>query len=76
SDTIDDLRIVEITPLPKPADIIAAIHRNVAVTDTVTSKRDAIHKILQGEDERLIVVIGPCSIQDPVAAREDAERLA
>lgn len=46
SDTIDDLRIVEITPLTKPADIIAEIHRNAAVTDTVTSNRDAIHQIL------------------------------
>jgi 3-deoxy-7-phosphoheptulonate synthase len=75
SDTIDDLRIVEITPLTKPADIIAEIHRNATVTDTVTSNRDAIHKILQGEDDRLIVVIGPCSIHDPVAAREYAARL-
>ena len=66
SDTIDDLRIVEITPLTKPADIMAEIHRNTAVTETVTSNRDAIHKILQGEDDRLIVVIGPCSNMTPL----------
>ncbi|EJC79543.1 phospho-2-dehydro-3-deoxyheptonate aldolase [Rhizobium leguminosarum bv. trifolii WSM2297] len=75
SDTIDDLRILEITPLTKPADIIAEIHRDAGVTETVTSNRDAIHKILQGKDDRLVVVIGPCSIHDPVAAREYAERL-
>lgn len=75
SDTIDDLRILEITPLTKPADIIAEIHRNAAVTATVTSNRDAIHKILHGDDDRLIVVIGPCSIHDPIAAREYAARL-
>ncbi|NNU48018.1 3-deoxy-7-phosphoheptulonate synthase [Rhizobium sp. WYCCWR 11279] len=75
SDAIDDLRILEITPLTKPADILAEIHRDTAVTETVTSNRDAIHKILRGEDDRLIVVIGPCSIHDPVAAREYAARL-
>jgi len=75
SDTIDDLRILEITPLTRPADIIAEIHRDDVVTETVTSNRDAIHKILQGKDDRLIVVIGPCSIHDPIAAREYAERL-
>ena len=76
SDTIDDLRILEITPLTKPADIIAEIPRTVAASETVTSNRHAIHKILEGEDDRLIVVIGPCSIHDPAAAREYAERLA
>ncbi|ANM10852.1 MULTISPECIES: 3-deoxy-7-phosphoheptulonate synthase [unclassified Rhizobium] len=76
SDTIDDLRILEITPLTKPADIIAEIPRTVAVSETVTSNRHAIHKILEGEDDRLIVVIGPCSIHDPAAAREYAERMA
>ncbi|WP_064685386.1 3-deoxy-7-phosphoheptulonate synthase [Rhizobium bangladeshense] len=75
SDTIDDLRILEITPLTKPADIIAEIPRTAAVSETVTSNRHAIHKILEGDDDRLIVVIGPCSIHDPAAAREYAERL-
>uniref|UniRef100_UPI003F2712C9 3-deoxy-7-phosphoheptulonate synthase n=1 Tax=Rhizobium sp. F40D2 TaxID=3453141 RepID=UPI003F2712C9 len=75
SDTIDDLRILEITPLTKPADIIAEIHRDAVVTETVTSNRDAIHRILRGEDDRLVVVIGPCSIHDPIAAREYAARL-
>ncbi|NKM56776.1 3-deoxy-7-phosphoheptulonate synthase [Rhizobium anhuiense] len=75
SDAIDDLRILEITPLTKPTDILAEIRRDAAVTDTVTSNRDAIHRILRGEDDRLIAVIGPCSIHDPVAAREYAARL-
>ncbi|AJC79594.1 phospho-2-dehydro-3-deoxyheptonate aldolase [Rhizobium etli bv. phaseoli str. IE4803] len=75
SDTIDDLRILEITPLTKPADILAEIPRTADVSETVTSNRNAIHKILEGKDDRLIVVIGPCSIHDPAAAREYAERL-
>ncbi|CDN52819.1 3-deoxy-7-phosphoheptulonate synthase [Neorhizobium galegae bv. officinalis bv. officinalis str. HAMBI 1141] len=74
-DTIDDRRIVEITPLTIPADIIAEIPRNEAVTETVTRTRDTVHHILHGEDDRLIVVIGPCSIHDPVAARDYAARL-
>lgn len=75
TDTIDDLRIVEITPLTKPADIIKEIPRTAAVTQTVTSTRDTIHNILTGQDDRQLVVIGPCSIHDPAAAREYASRL-
>ncbi len=75
TDTIDDLRIVEIDPLTKPADIISEIRRTTAVTETVTGTRDTIHRILTGEDERLLVVIGPCSIHDAAAAREYAARL-
>ena len=75
TDTIDDLRIVEITPLTKPADIISEIPRDAAVTKTVTSTRDTIHNILTGRDDRQLVIIGPCSIHDPAAAREYASRL-
>ncbi|MBB3410217.1 3-deoxy-7-phosphoheptulonate synthase [Rhizobium sp. BK316] len=75
TDTIDDLRIVEITPLTKPADIIKEIPRDRAITKTVTSTRDTIHNILTGQDDRQLVVIGPCSIHDPAAAREYASRL-
>src|SRR5690625_4460650 len=41
----------------------------------VHESRQAIHKILHGEDDRLVVVIGPCSIHDPKAALEYAQRL-
>ena len=75
ANTVDDRRIVEITPLTIPADIIAEIPRNDAVTGTVTRTRDTVHRILHGEDDRLIVVIGPCSIHDPAAARDYAARL-
>ncbi|MFC5755159.1 MULTISPECIES: 3-deoxy-7-phosphoheptulonate synthase [unclassified Rhizobium] len=75
TDTIDDLRIVEITPLTKPADILSEIPRDRAVTETVTGTRDTIHNILTGKDDRQLVIIGPCSIHDPAAAREYASRL-
>ncbi|HEX7856184.1 MAG TPA: hypothetical protein VF503_21095 [Sphingobium sp.] len=42
---------------------------------TVRQSRDAIHQILRGQDDRLLVVIGPCSIHDPEAALDYARRL-
>lgn len=68
----DDLRIVEITALTPPSRIIDEIPRDAAVTTTVTEARNAVHNILRDEDDRLIVIMGPCSIHDPVAAREYA----
>jgi len=74
--TTDDLRIREISELIPPAQVMQEFPRTEAVTATVSNTRDAIHRILHGSDDRLIVVIGPCSIHDPVAARDYAERLA
>ena len=72
----DDLRIRAITPLSTPAEVM----RDCAVTDaamaTVDASRQALHGILAGSDDRLAVVIGPCSIHDPRAALEYAARLA
>src|SRR5690625_6464144 len=45
-------------------------------SEVVHGSRKAIHQILHGKDDRLVVVIGPCSIHDPKAALEYAERLA
>jgi 3-deoxy-7-phosphoheptulonate synthase len=71
----DDLRIREITALVPPVDLIGEHPRSDAVTATVADARATMHDILHGNDDRLIVVIGPCSIHDPVAARDYAERL-
>ncbi|HEV2674959.1 MAG TPA: 3-deoxy-7-phosphoheptulonate synthase [Aliidongia sp.] len=73
--TTDDLRIREITALVPPVTLIDELPRNETVTATVTNARRAVHRILHGQDDRLVVVIGPCSIHDPVAARDYAERL-
>jgi 3-deoxy-7-phosphoheptulonate synthase len=55
------------------------LHEEIKTTDaearTVFEAREEIHKILHGEDDRLVVIMGPCSIHDPEAAREYAERL-
>ncbi len=76
SSTTDDLRIREIKELSTPAEVMREIPRTDAVTHVVAGSRRAVHDILCGEDDRVIVVIGPCSVHDPVAALDYAKRLA
>ncbi len=71
----DDLRIEAIHQVEPPA----SVHERHPITEeaaqTVLNTRNAIHRILCGEDDRLLVVIGPCSVHDPEAAIEYANRL-
>eukprot|EP01035_Chromulina_nebulosa_P058957 gene58957-80746_t len=71
----DDLRIKEIKELITPAALIADVPITPAIADTVAGCRSALHKILHGGDDRLIVVMGPCSIHDVKAAMEYANKL-
>lgn len=71
----DDLRIRALQPLISPADLIEALPCDTAMSETVAGARAACHAILHGDDDRIIVVVGPCSIHDPVAALEYAGRL-
>ena len=71
----DDLRIAEIKELLPPAHLIREFPCTPSLGDLVTACRTALHAILAGADDRLIVVIGPCSIHDPAAAVEYARRL-
>lgn len=75
-DITDDLRILDIKPLATPAEVMAGLPAGPDALATVTASREAMHQILHGQDDRLIVVIGPCSIHDPKAAVEYAHRLA
>ena len=59
-----------------PHELMAEIPTDADVAQTVATGRQGIQKILRLEDDRLVVVIGPCSIHDPDAAREYAEKLA
>src|SRR5215472_6490944 len=52
------------------------IPRNLTATRVVMAARNAIHAILGGADDRLVVIVGPCSIHDPIAAVDYAERLS
>jgi len=72
----DDIRIRDITELNTPADIIREFPRTDAATGTVNSGRAALQEILHRRDDRLAVIIGPCSIHDTDAAMEYAQRLA
>ncbi|MDO8401794.1 MAG: 3-deoxy-7-phosphoheptulonate synthase [Bradyrhizobium sp.] len=74
--TTDDLRIDEIKELSTPQEVMREIPRTLTATRVVTASRNAIHTILNGTDDRLLVVVGPCSVHDPVAAVEYATRLA
>lgn len=72
----DDLRILEIKELDSPEQIHGELPISERAAETAFSARQAIRRILQGKDDRLLVVIGPCSIHDVTAALEYATRLA
>jgi 3-deoxy-7-phosphoheptulonate synthase len=74
--TTDDLRISEIKELTTPREVVREIPRTLTATRVVMAARNAIHTILQGTDDRLLVIVGPCSVHDPAAALDYAERLA
>ncbi len=71
----DDLRIKEIKELAPPSHLLREYPCDEKTSATVFEARNAIHGILSGDDDRLVVVIGPCSIHDPKAALEYAGRL-
>ncbi|MDB5699210.1 MAG: 3-deoxy-D-arabinoheptulosonate-7-phosphate synthase, partial [Alphaproteobacteria bacterium] len=73
---IDDVRISEIKELMPPSHFMRAFPCTDAASEIVTRARSAIHSILHGGDDRLLVVVGPCSIHDAAAARDYATRLA
>ena len=72
----DDERIKDITVLPPPEHLIRFFPiQGTPVEALITQTRKSIHNIITGTDDRLLVVIGPCSIHDPAAALEYARRL-
>ncbi len=72
---IDDLRIANLKPLIPPAILLEEIPASEEMAAHVASAREAITRIVQGHDRRLLVVAGPCSIHDVGAALEYAGRL-
>ena len=72
----DDERIKDITVLPPPEHLIRFFPiGGTPVEALISQTRQRIHNILHGKDDRLLVIIGPCSIHDPVAAVDYARRL-
>ena len=72
----DDLRIEDVTPLPPPEHLIRFFPiAGTPVEQLIGNTRSAIRRIMQHQDDRLLVIMGPCSIHDPLAAVEYAKRL-
>ena len=71
----DDLRIREIKELTPPAHILREFALTQKAAKVVYETRQAIHRILHGADDRLVVIMGPCSIHDVKAAKEFAGKL-
>ena len=71
----DDLRIVSIKAVTSPQEICEEIPITEAAARCTWESRQAIHRILSGADDRLLVIAGPCSIHDPAAALEYGTRL-
>lgn len=71
----DDVRIREIKELVPPSHILREFQASESVNALTFETRTAIHQILHGADDRLLVIVGPCSIHDVKAAKEYATRL-
>lgn len=71
----DDVRIREIKELIKPAELLSRLQESAETTHNILLTRSAIHRILHQADDRILVIVGPCSIHDPVAGMEYAKRL-
>ncbi|WP_048769049.1 3-deoxy-7-phosphoheptulonate synthase AroG [Oligella urethralis] len=71
----DDLRIDEIRELTPPSHLMREFPCTPDIAGVVHESRQAIHHILHDQDDRLVVVVGPCSIHDPKAALEYADLL-
>lgn len=71
----DDVRIKEIKELRPPSELLEALQPSADTTDNILATRTAIHRVLHSADDRLLVIIGPCSIHHHAAGIEYAKRL-
>lgn len=71
----DDVRITGLQEVLPPKALHDEFPLDENASETVYHARESIHNILQGEDDRLVVIVGPCSVHDPKAAREYAKKL-
>lgn len=67
---LDDKRIKEIKPLIPPQILMEDLPLSLAAAQTIILGRQAAEEVIKGRDDRLLVVVGPCSIHDPKAAIE------
>src|SRR5262245_56703387 len=71
----DDMCIETLKPLLPPAILMEEIPISDAESQLIATSRGEVAKILEGQDDRLLVIVGPCSIHDPAAGLEYARRL-
>jgi 3-deoxy-7-phosphoheptulonate synthase len=70
-----NLRVSEFTPLPTPSELLAELPLDARAAAVVERGRDEVRAVMDGVDDRLLVIVGPCSIHDPKAGLEYARRL-
>jgi 3-deoxy-7-phosphoheptulonate synthase len=75
-DSVRDRRIAQIVPLLAPRDLLGELPQSEEHTQAVLEGREAAHAILEREDDRLLVIVGPCSVHDVQATLEYAGLLA
>ncbi|MEU0502962.1 3-deoxy-7-phosphoheptulonate synthase [Nocardia sp. NPDC005998] len=73
---LDDQRTLSVSPLRSPAEVRMVHPITDPLADVVRAGRRATIDVLNGDDDRLMVIVGPCSVHDPVAALDYARRLA
>src|SRR3954468_11894107 len=73
---VSDVHIIANTALPTPREMVTEIPRSDRDANLVRTAREEIARILSGEDDRFLLIVGPCSIHDLKGGREYAERLA
>lgn len=72
---IDNINVASFDPMPTPLEILERLPLTVAAAESVRAGRQALRAILDRQDPRFFVVVGPCSIHDPVAGMDYARRL-
>ena len=72
---IENINVTSFAAMPTPAELHARLPLSASAFDTVNRGREALRGIIDRKDQRLFVVVGPCSIHDPVAGLDYARRL-
>ena len=73
---LEDVNIESFTPMAAPAEIKALVPMTEKAAQTVAAGRAAVRAVLDGSDNRFLVITGPCSVHDPKAALEYAQKLS
>jgi len=70
-----DIRIRQVEPLATPRQVVSLLPVDEKTAESIRRSRQTVNDIIQGRDQRLLAIIGPCSLHDPDAALEYAQKL-